>query len=92
MGKDFQFCSSMESLIVRAFLPCFFRLSSPLCASDKETWLPTVERLFELQSQAINSNFVIAEAWVLDGANHGRAAILNETKLLSKPESIGTSH
>ncbi|KAI0682327.1 hypothetical protein C8T65DRAFT_597105, partial [Cerioporus squamosus] len=54
----------------------------------KETWIPTVERLFELQSKAINSNFTIAEAWVLDGANHGRAAILNETKLLSKPESI----
>ncbi|KAI8984799.1 Alpha/beta hydrolase family-domain-containing protein [Trametes punicea] len=52
-------------------------------ANHKETWLPTVEHLFGLQHAAPTNAFTIVEVWSMDAPNHGRAAILNERRLLS---------
>ncbi|KAM5530942.1 hypothetical protein V8D89_015387 [Ganoderma adspersum] len=54
----------------------------------KESWLPTLEHLFELQSMAPNSRFTVIEAWSVDSPNHGRSAIANEARLMTRPEGI----
>ncbi len=56
---------------------------------DKETWLPTIENLFEMDRAASNDAFTIVEAWCMDAPSHGRAAALNEKLLEAYPE--GTS-
>ncbi|KII96155.1 hypothetical protein PLICRDRAFT_170729 [Plicaturopsis crispa FD-325 SS-3] len=50
----------------------------------KETWEPTMERLFNL-SLARSGPLKIKEAWALDCPNHGAAAQLNE-QALQAPE------
>jgi hypothetical protein len=48
----------------------------------KETWEPTLERVFDL---ACGSNTVkIREAWAIDCPNHGASAVLNES-ILQQP-------
>ncbi|KAI0730579.1 alpha/beta-hydrolase [Earliella scabrosa] len=51
----------------------------------KESFLPTIEYLFQIQSTVQESTCPILEAWVLDSPNHGRAGVLNATRLLSRP-------
>lgn len=51
----------------------------------KETWEPTIDRLFQLASTDNNQHVKIREAWCLDCPNHGAAAELNERVLL-EPE------
>lgn len=46
----------------------------------KETWEPTVEDLFQL-----DSGMLVREAWGLDCQNHGEACTLNEAILSRKP-------
>lgn len=55
---------------------------------DKETWIPTIEHLFELQATVPSNTFSIIEAWAMDSPNHGRSAILNDTKLLAYPNGL----
>jgi len=50
----------------------------------KETWEPSLERLFKLSSQS-GSPINIREAWALDCPNHGAAGQLNEEALM-QPE------
>lgn len=50
----------------------------------KETWEPTIERLFNLAS---TSRLKIREAWAVECPNHGQSAILNE-KALQQPEFL----
>ncbi|PPQ85923.1 hypothetical protein CVT25_014800 [Psilocybe cyanescens] len=47
---------------------------------SKETWEPTVEDLFQL-----DSGMLVREAWGLDCQNHGEACTLNEDILSRKP-------
>nr|VWO99575.1 N/A [Ganoderma boninense] len=54
----------------------------------KESWLPALEHLFELQSKTPSGSFTIIEAWSVDSPNHGRAAIANEAQLMARPEGI----
>ncbi|KAI1791877.1 alpha/beta-hydrolase [Ganoderma leucocontextum] len=54
----------------------------------KETWLPTIECLFQLQAKARNNRFTVIEAWSIDSPNHGRAAIANEDRLMSIPQGL----
>ncbi|RPD64180.1 alpha/beta-hydrolase [Lentinus tigrinus ALCF2SS1-7] len=56
----------------------------------KETWIPSVENLFELQAQSVGTAATVVEAWLMDVQNHGRAAVLNENKLLTNLEGINT--
>ncbi|KAI9060876.1 alpha/beta-hydrolase [Trametes sanguinea] len=53
-------------------------------SSHKESWLPTVEHLFELQQTAPTNAFAIAEVWSLDGPNHGHAGVMNQHKLVGR--------
>ncbi|OSD01867.1 alpha/beta-hydrolase [Trametes coccinea BRFM310] len=53
-------------------------------SSHKETWLPTIEHLFQLQQAAPTNVFTIVEAWSLDGPNHGHAGIMNQHKLAGR--------
>ncbi|KAJ2450518.1 hypothetical protein EV183_004226 [Coemansia sp. RSA 2336] len=48
----------------------------------KELWEPTLERLFNAQS-----NWTIAQAIALDGYNHGDSAILNRDSIKDEAES-----
>ena len=64
------------------------KLTLPRSSTDKESWLPALECLFELQSKAPDSRFTIIEAWSVDSPNHGRAAILNEAQLMNLPQGI----
>ncbi|KAI0730568.1 alpha/beta-hydrolase [Earliella scabrosa] len=57
----------------------------------KETWIPTIEHLFELQATVPSNTFSIIEAWAMDSPNHGGSAILNDTKLLAYPNGL-TAH
>ena len=57
-------------------------------STDKESWLPTLECLFEMQAKASNTRFTIIEAWSVDSPNHGRAAIMNEARLMNRPEGV----
>lgn len=61
-----------------------------LTASDKESFLPTIEYLFQIQSTVQESTCPILEAWVLDSPNHGHAGVLNATRLLSRPLGLST--
>ncbi|KAI0047421.1 alpha/beta-hydrolase [Auriscalpium vulgare] len=56
--------------------------------THKETWQPTIERLFELQAATLGSKIFIAEAWVIDSPNHGHAGVLNERAFLERPNGI----
>ncbi|KAL1937276.1 hypothetical protein VTO73DRAFT_13885 [Trametes versicolor] len=55
-------------------------------ASHKESWLPTIEHLFELVRTTSNDAFTVVEAWCMDAPSHGRAAALNETLLQAYSE------
>ncbi|KAI8974038.1 alpha/beta-hydrolase [Trametes punicea] len=57
-------------------------------AYHKEAWLPVLERLFDLQRATPTSAFAVMEAWCMDAPNHGRAAILNERRLLEYPNGL----
>ncbi|KAF7331405.1 Abhydrolase domain-containing protein mpaH [Mycena kentingensis (nom. inval.)] len=50
----------------------------------KETWVPTIERLFDLAASE-DCPVKIREAWCLDCPNHGRSASMNANALL-QPE------
>lgn len=52
--------------------------------SHKETWEPTLDKIFELASRK-DSPVKIREAWCLDCPNHGTSGQLNE-KLLQTPD------
>ncbi|KAI0058256.1 alpha/beta-hydrolase [Artomyces pyxidatus] len=58
-------------------------------STHKETWLPLIERLFDIQATAHSSAVEIVEAWTLDLINHGRAGHINEHSLLMHPETFG---
>ena len=45
----------------------------------KETWEPTLERVFDLAYDGSTGN--IREAWAIDCPNHGASAVLNESIL-----------
>jgi hypothetical protein len=49
----------------------------------KETFEPTIERLFELQA-ASNNRTRIRDAWSIDSIQHGEAAVLNEELLKTR--------
>ncbi|EIW62380.1 alpha/beta-hydrolase [Trametes versicolor FP-101664 SS1] len=55
-------------------------------ASHKETWLPTIEHLFDMDKSASSDAFTLVEAWCMDAPSHGRAAVLNEKLLETYPE------
>ncbi|KAI0363879.1 alpha/beta-hydrolase [Pilatotrama ljubarskyi] len=57
-------------------------------AAHKEVWLPMLEHLFEIQSAVPTNAFNIVEAWAPDSPNHGRAAALNEERLLAFPNGL----
>ncbi|RDX51314.1 alpha/beta-hydrolase [Lentinus brumalis] len=57
----------------------------------KETWIPTIEHLFDLQATTAHPSFTIIEAWSIDSPSHGQSAILNDVRLLSHPKGI-TAH
>ncbi|CDO69450.1 hypothetical protein BN946_scf184817.g10 [Trametes cinnabarina] len=57
-------------------------------ASHKESWLPTVEHLFELQETIPTNAFTIVEAWSMDKPNHGHAAVANQHRLIEDPRVI----
>lgn len=59
-------------------------------STDKETWLPTIEHLFEMDKSASSDAFMLVEAWCMDAPSHGRAAVLNETLLQAYPEGTST--
>ncbi|KAH9852150.1 Alpha/beta hydrolase fold-1 [Lenzites betulinus] len=59
--------------------------------SHKETWVPALQHLFELQSKAPNNRFTIVEAWSMDAPSHGHSAVLNESKLYKYPDGIDGS-
>lgn len=69
---------------------CSLRLPFDINTSctDKESWLPTLEYLAQIQQIAPNNAFCIVEAWVMDCPNHGRAGIVNEDKLMTRPNGI----
>jgi hypothetical protein len=46
----------------------------------KETWEPTIERLFQIASLPTNA-LKIREAWAIECPNHGQSALLNEKAL-----------
>jgi hypothetical protein len=53
----------------------------------KETWEPTLERIFHLldSAQRHMDTPSIAEVWAIEAPNHGKSAVLNERALL-RPE------
>jgi len=61
---------------------------------DKETWEPSIERLFELDGRAPKR--LIAEIWSVDCQHHGEAAIVNSEYLVKNPflraSSLHTKH
>ncbi|KAI0064412.1 alpha/beta-hydrolase [Artomyces pyxidatus] len=56
--------------------------------THKETWLPTIEHLFELQSRRDGVRTGVIEAWIVEVGNHGEAAVVNEAILLERPGSL----
>ncbi|KAJ6498321.1 alpha/beta-hydrolase [Mycena vulgaris] len=52
--------------------------------THKETWVPTIEYLYQFQSSA-TSGVTIVEAWSMDSPNHGEAAAINDKALLERP-------
>ncbi|EIN09173.1 alpha/beta-hydrolase [Punctularia strigosozonata HHB-11173 SS5] len=57
-------------------------------SSHKESWKPTIAHIFSLQAAAPNNAFAIVEAWSMDAPNHGRAAIINEQRLQTRPPGL----
>ncbi|TFK86474.1 alpha/beta-hydrolase [Polyporus arcularius HHB13444] len=57
----------------------------------KETWIPTIEHLFDMQANTPQSGFAVIEAWAIDSPSHGQSAILNDARLLSHSQGI-TAH
>ncbi|TFK83326.1 alpha/beta-hydrolase [Polyporus arcularius HHB13444] len=57
-------------------------------ASHKETWKPTVEHLFQLQTTAPNKAFAVLEVWAMDSPNHARAGVLNAALFKDRPEGV----
>ncbi|KAJ7320733.1 alpha/beta-hydrolase [Mycena albidolilacea] len=55
--------------------------------THKETWMPVIEYLYQLQSSA-SCSVIIDEAWSMDSPNHGEAAAINEKALLERPQGI----
>ncbi|KAI0269361.1 Alpha/Beta hydrolase protein [Gloeopeniophorella convolvens] len=47
----------------------------------KETWEPTLTRLFELVASGAAAHLKIREAWAIDCPNHGEASVLNHDVL-----------
>ncbi|KAI0042043.1 hypothetical protein FA95DRAFT_1564738 [Auriscalpium vulgare] len=56
----------------------------------KETWEPTIQRLFEVQATAGRS--MIAEAWTMDLPNHGEAAALKYVSTAVKGPGAMPAH
>lgn len=77
------YCSLLQ------LLPVAGRSHAHNIFTDKETWFPTIEHLFEMDKSASSDAFTLVEAWCMDAPSHGRAATLNETLLQAYPE--GTS-
>ncbi|KAI0655356.1 Alpha/beta hydrolase fold-1 [Cubamyces menziesii] len=57
-------------------------------AYHKESWLPTLEHLFEIQNATPTTAFTIVEAWSMDSPNHGRAAVMNDHLLQAFPGGV----
>ncbi|KAI0766213.1 alpha/beta-hydrolase [Trametes elegans] len=57
-------------------------------ASHKEAWIPTIDHLFELQHSTPTDAFSVVEAWAMDAPSHGRAAVLNDSRLHDFPNGI----
>ncbi|KAJ4500452.1 Alpha/beta hydrolase family-domain-containing protein [Lentinula lateritia] len=57
----------------------------------KEHWEPTIEHLFDLESEFTSTKTpptpTIRECWAIDVQNHGEAAMLNEQITREKPEA-----
>ncbi|KAJ3873152.1 Alpha/Beta hydrolase protein [Lentinula edodes] len=57
----------------------------------KEHWEPTIEHLFDLESELTSTKtpptLTIRECWAIDVQNHGEAAVLNEQITREKPEA-----
>lgn len=47
----------------------------------KETWEPTLKRVFNLATKDHHAGVNIREAWAIECPNHGESAMLNETQL-----------
>jgi len=59
--------------------------------TDKETWEPTIERIFEVQNgkSVTDARNRIREAWSFDWQSHGDAAVLNKIALETEYASDG---
>jgi hypothetical protein len=55
--------------------------------SDKETWDPVIEYLFQFQ-HSDPCGVSIAEVWSAESPNHGESAAINEKSLLERPGGI----
>ncbi|KLO13813.1 alpha/beta-hydrolase [Schizopora paradoxa] len=55
----------------------------------KETWEPTLSRIFKSSTCSGFLGSKIRDAWVIDCPNHGRSAVLNST-LLQLPQHAGS--
>ncbi|KAJ3859365.1 Alpha/beta hydrolase family-domain-containing protein [Lentinula novae-zelandiae] len=57
----------------------------------KEHWEPTIEHLFDLESELTSTKTpptpTIRECWAIDVQNHGEAAVLNEQVTRERPEA-----
>ncbi|KAI0064411.1 hypothetical protein BV25DRAFT_319695 [Artomyces pyxidatus] len=79
----------MEDPFVLVFIHCL--------GTHKETWLPTVERIFEIQAAAQRDGnaqslaTAVKEVWLLDLVNHGCSAIANEAALHKHPDISSVS-
>lgn len=47
----------------------------------KETWEPTLERMFDLAVKDHHAHVNIREAWSIECPNHGQSAVLNDAQL-----------
>nr|VWP01721.1 Uncharacterized protein [Ganoderma boninense] len=56
--------------------------------THKETWLPTVEHLFDALHALPGAQFTVIEAWAIDSPQHGHAARLNDRVLLELPDGL----
>ncbi|EIN09722.1 alpha/beta-hydrolase [Punctularia strigosozonata HHB-11173 SS5] len=57
-------------------------------SNHKESWKPTIEQIFRLQAAAPDGVFRVLEAWCIDSPNHGRAAVINEQRLQTRPPGM----
>ncbi|KAI1787359.1 Alpha/beta hydrolase family-domain-containing protein [Ganoderma leucocontextum] len=56
--------------------------------THKETWLPTVEHMFDALHASPDPKFTVIEAWAADSPHHGHAARLNDRVLLELPDGL----